>query len=88
MDEIDARNVDIEHPTAADRAAVDEAIRVPVGQETPVQAALIARYFAAVCGDCMEGICHWGTRARREQAKAAGETCHCARHVVSVRWRT
>lgn len=50
--------------------------------------------YMPTCGDCVEGTCHWGGalseggrlgEARRRAA--AGESCGCSRHDVSVRVR-
>jgi hypothetical protein len=44
----------------------------------------LAPWDDGLCGDCVEGRCHWGSDACREQAKRNRETCGCARHGYSV----
>jgi hypothetical protein len=35
-----------------------------------------------LCGDCMDGHCHWGS-----SGPTRGQKCPCERHAVSVRAR-
>jgi hypothetical protein len=39
------------------------------------------------CGDCRFGRCHWGGEEAIRRAEAAGRTCGCTRHEVSVALR-
>jgi hypothetical protein len=79
----ETRNLDSDNPTEADRLALREAMRLNPHDQTVEQAALIARYMAATCGDCVDGRCHPDRRGTPADGR-----CTCARHLVSTRWRT
>lgn len=76
-----ADTLDVHNPTEVDRAALRAALRAPAAAQTILQSALVARYMAATCPDCVDGRCHPDRRRR------PGSPCTCARHLVSSRWR-
>jgi hypothetical protein len=44
----------------------------------------LASYDDGLCGDCVEGRCHWGSEAYRTQAARLRGRCICGRHEQSV----
>jgi hypothetical protein len=53
-------------------------------QRTYAEILDLATWDDGVCEDCVEGRCHWGSDARREQARHNREQCGCDRHRQSV----
>jgi hypothetical protein len=66
-------DADMADPTPELRRAVNAALRAD--RPTAVQSALLAAFFVATCGDCIDGRCH------------GRSPCGCARHEDSVVWR-
>jgi hypothetical protein len=56
----------------------------PPARRTYAEILNLASYDDGLCGDCVEGRCHWGSEAAREAARRDRKRCGCARHSHSV----